>query len=107
MGDSSSYKIIQLANLQNQIHRTIAQHNTTPHHTIPHNATTAVKKNSPVFFLPKHCTLGTEAMVVKWPWSVVERNADVLEIRRCRLWRESLRAVGLRLVPFLPAGGGS
>lgn len=26
--------------------------------------------NSPVFFLPKHCTLGTEAMVNRWPLSV-------------------------------------
>jgi hypothetical protein len=27
-------------------------------------------ENLPVFFLPKHCTLGTEAMVSIWPLSV-------------------------------------
>lgn len=61
--------------------------------------------NSPVFFLPKHCTLGTEAMVNEWPLSVSIGEGVCCRGRWKRVDREfphssdspELRWCGLRL----------
>lgn len=63
VGDSGSYN-------QNPVSKS------DPTKSLPHSKFPGKKsQNIPVFFLPKHCTLGTEAMVIEWPLSVVERGS--------------------------------
>ena len=61
VGDSGSYST----------ESNVSQNPTHNHHPL----LPPKKPNSPVFFLPKHCTLGAEAMVVEWPLSEVERGS--------------------------------